>query len=150
MIEVYFDGACWPNPNGVATWSFIIKEENIETMWQCGQYPGEKTTNNLAEYTGLGKALRWLIDQGKNGAEIRIFGDSKLVVEQIKENWRCNVEHLAKLRDRCLELLKQFPNWSMQWIPGEQNRDADSLAVSKWEEISGKPFPDLKKLKGKK
>jgi ribonuclease HI len=61
--EVYFDGLCQPcNPGGTACYSFIIKNEEGHTIHSEHGLAAYDSTNNIAEYTGLLKALEWLIE----------------------------------------------------------------------------------------
>ena len=66
MIEVYFDGLCEPNPGGVATFGFVVKRDGKKIHEGHGLAGTPKTpqaTNNVAEYTGLIRALEWLVAQ---------------------------------------------------------------------------------------
>jgi hypothetical protein len=56
-IQVYFDGLCPPcNPGGTACYSFIVKNEEENTIHS--EYGlAHNSTNNVAEYTGIIKAL---------------------------------------------------------------------------------------------
>jgi ribonuclease HI len=42
------------------------------------------STNNVAEYTGIIRALEWLIANNYQNESIVINGDSQLVIQQIK------------------------------------------------------------------
>lgn len=141
-----FDGACEPtNPGGLGTWGFYIQEDAHGMKGRfvhadkgsLGQSPS--MTNNVAEYTALGKGLRWLFDAGKKG-RLLVRGDSKLVICQVTGEWNCNAAHLVALRDRCRELLAGF-EWKAQWVPREENEPADRLTRQAWEDITGKAFP---------
>lgn len=173
QVTIHFDGAAEPNP-GIASWGYTLHFSGGK--WDgakhsdCGVL-AQRNTNNVAEYTALGKALRALID-AKNlpvsddppdentprltkeaggptglprvgqGDSLLMRGDSKLVVCQIDGSWRCNAENLIPLRDRCRELLAQLEcSWSIEWIPRAQNADADALSVAAWCEFTKKPFP---------
>jgi len=77
---------------------------------------GVKTSSNCAEYLALLGALDWL--QGvkdKRGYLIEIFGDSKLVIEQINKRWKCKCDHLAVLRDRARKALSEFAGFKAHW-----------------------------------
>lgn len=145
-FRIWFDGACEPrNPGGVATCGWIIELDG-ETIEEGSQMVrrGEGATNNVAEYAALGLALRAILDSGlaKPGDTLAIMGDSKLVIETVAGNWQCHKEHLAKLRDRCRELLRQLDvEWSATWVPREQNERADALSQRAYVEVTGKPFP---------
>ena len=70
-IQVYFDGLCQPyNPGGIACYAFVIlaKKEHEQKQQQYYSEYGlaaepfsDSATNNVAEYTGIIKALEWLL-----------------------------------------------------------------------------------------
>jgi dTDP-4-dehydrorhamnose reductase len=65
-IVAYFDGLCEPNPGGVATYGFVVKKDGKKVHEGHGLAGTPKTpqaTNNVAEYTGLIKALEWFLAQ---------------------------------------------------------------------------------------
>lgn len=57
-IQVYFDGLCQPvNPGGIACYAFIVKNgEN--TIYPEYGFVARDSTNNVAEYAALIKALK--------------------------------------------------------------------------------------------
>jgi uncharacterized protein YukJ len=62
QIQVYFDGLCQPcNPGGTACYAFIVKngDHTIHTKYGLA---ADHSTNNVAEYTGLIRALQWLLE----------------------------------------------------------------------------------------
>ncbi|MFL6511285.1 MAG: ribonuclease H, partial [Nitrososphaera sp.] len=65
MIEVYFDGLCQPiNPGGISCFAFLVKSNGrtIHSEYGLAAEPfSENSTNNVAEYTALTKALQWLL-----------------------------------------------------------------------------------------
>jgi hypothetical protein len=85
---MYFDGSVCGNGCGIgillvsprgATYSFSIR---LSTT--C--------TNNLAEYEAVRKGMELLLEAGAEAVEI--FGDSKLVISQLTEEYRCESESL--------------------------------------------------------
>jgi ribonuclease HI len=107
---------------------------------------GEGATNNLAEWTALGLALRWLLDNPEvaSGNVLHIQGDSQLVIEQLNGTWNCNKPHLIRLRDRCREIIEQLAvvAWRANWIPRLENQEADALSRRAYEEATGKSVPE--------
>lgn len=146
-FRLWFDGACEPNPGGVATCGWVIKGPKGTTVAsgkrEVGRGPA--VTNNIAEYHALGTALRYMLDNHEtfSGALLQIYGDSKLVIEQINGTWKCNVPHLQKLRDRCLAILSELglAAWGAIWIPREENSTADTLSKEAYEDATGLAFP---------
>jgi ribonuclease HI len=102
-------------------------------------------TNNVAEWTALGLALKTIVQGGTEpDVRIHIMGDSQLVIKQLTGEWACNAELLIKLRDRCKELLRGR-TWSAAWIPREQNQVADLLGRELYKKTTGKEMPDRSK-----
>jgi hypothetical protein len=63
------------------------------------------------------------------GAEaVEVFGDSKLVISQLTETYRCESELLFPLWRQCQELMAQFRYINFYWIPRIQNSEANDLA----------------------
>lgn len=147
LFTIWFDGACEPrNPGGVATCGWIIKDSKGDQV-AFGKREiarGPAATNNVAEYSALGLALRYILDNHERfmPCALRIQGDSKLVVEQLNGTWQCKAAHLQRLRDRCLAILNELgAAWSANWIPREQNHDADALSQQAYEDATGMAFP---------
>jgi ribonuclease HI len=63
-------------------------------------------TNNLAEYEAVCKGMELLLEAGAEAVEV--FGDSKLVISQLTEEYRCESESLFPLWMQCRELMTQF------------------------------------------
>jgi hypothetical protein len=63
------------------------------------------------------------------GAEaVEIFGDAKLVISQLIEEYRCESESLFPLWVQCQELMAQFWYINFYWIPRTQNSEANDVA----------------------
>lgn len=127
MIVVYFDGACEPvNPGGVGTYAFVVVKDGEVIYREAGVAcePGPDCTNNVAEYTGLLLALRWLKARGLRGAVVR--GDSQLVVRQLTGQYAVRSERLRPLYEEAKELLRETSS-TVEWVPREENSSADTL-----------------------
>uniref|UniRef100_A0A6C0IA52 RNase H type-1 domain-containing protein n=1 Tax=viral metagenome TaxID=1070528 RepID=A0A6C0IA52_9ZZZZ len=123
---IYTDGGSRgnPGPSGIGG---VIRNDSGEVICEISEYLGIQT-NNYAEYTSLYTALLKAIDLELCNAEINIFMDSKLVVEQVNERWKVKNENLKEVYLKIKELLKQFENVSIDHIPRKLNADADTLA----------------------
>lgn len=136
MFEAYFDGACEPvNPGGTATYGAAIFQDG-NRAWECAEVycpePGDEreTSNNVAEYCGLLAVLRWFADQGLFEAQIIVYGDSKLVIEQMFGSWKIKKGVYVPLALAAQRLLRQFKSIKGRWIPREKNEIADKLSKS--------------------
>jgi hypothetical protein len=56
-----------------------------------------------------------------------VFGDSNLIVQQIRGDSQCLDGVLNSYRDRCLDIIKLFDTFSVKHIPWEEN-SRDRLA----------------------
>ena len=119
---IYFDGAADPNP-GPAAFGFSHRSLGSEVAFSCG-YLGTQT-NNVAEYHALLQSLLYCkLNSLRN---IRIFGDSQLVIRQVLNVYKVKSESLKKLCDLCKNLTSEL-NVSLHWIPREENQRADYLS----------------------
>ena len=152
-LTIHFDGACEPkNPGGWATYGWIVRDADNAAVVKTGHGvawgPGhEYATNNMAEYAALGWALKFLADTGWKG-ELKVYGDSQVVVYQLTGQYDTNAEKLQKIRARIMELLEKVGSpWTAHWIKREENEAADALSRVAYEQATGEKFPERKKKK---
>lgn len=74
-----------------------------------------KCTNNQAEYGGLIAGLQAARDRGCRDLHVR--GDSALVINQIKGDWRVHNAGLKPYHQAATTLLAQFDRVSAEHIP---------------------------------
>jgi ribonuclease H / adenosylcobalamin/alpha-ribazole phosphatase len=83
-------------------------------------------TNNVAEYTGVVRALDLARDLG--ATEVHLLLDSKLIVEQLSGRWRVKDAKLIPLWAAARGTLNGFRRWTATHVPRAQNSVADALA----------------------
>jgi probable phosphoglycerate mutase len=83
-------------------------------------------TNNVAEYTGVVRALELASDLG--ATEVHLLLDSKLIVEQLAGRWRVKDAKLIPLWAAARGTLNGFRRWTATHVPRAQNSVADALA----------------------
>jgi ribonuclease HI len=131
LIEVYFDGLCQPiNPGGISCYAFVVKSggRTIYTDFGIAGEPfSEDSTNNVAEYTALVKALRWLLENNLGSAKVEVNSDSKLIVNQLTGDYKVKAKRIVSLYKEVLLLKSKFQDIQIKWIPREKNREADTL-----------------------
>ena len=123
---MFFDGASKGNPGKAGCGALINENSHTsqnKTIWKGNKYLGN-TTNNVAEYNGLILGLEQASKLGIK--ELIIKGDSKLVIEQMKGNYKVNAPHLIPLYKRAKEL--EPASVTYEYIPRKQNGEADQLA----------------------
>jgi hypothetical protein len=83
-------------------------------------------TNNQVEYEALLHGLRWLKEMGIENVEA--FGDSLLVVQQVKGKSECLDRVLNSYLDECMDIVGSMDMFSINHVPRERNSRANSLA----------------------
>ena len=133
MIEVYTDGRAEPNP-GLGTYGYVVYKDGKRVHSGHG-VAGKEVTNNYAEYFCLAKALERL--EGSRDEQVTVFSDSKLLVSQMKGEWRFKGGNYAEMYLAAKELAERFTKISFVWIPREKNREADELTNIAFAEARG-------------
>jgi ribonuclease HI len=131
LIEVYFDGLCQPiNPGGISCYAFVVKSRG-RTIYSdygvAGEPFSEDSTNNVAEYTALVKALQWLLENNLGSAKVEIKSDSQLIVNQLRGDYKVKAKRIISLYKQVLLLKSKFQDIQIRWVPREKNREADRL-----------------------
>ena len=131
-ITVYFDGACEPtNPKGIATYGFVIyrgKKKIGEEYGVAIEPFSWGSSNNVAEYTAMLKALEYLKQHKLEKKRIVVKGDSQLTIFQMSGDYLVKSERIIPLYRTARQLIKNFSNLSFEWIPREKNSEADRLS----------------------
>ncbi len=122
-ITVYIDGGSRGNP-GPAAAAFILTD-HAGTKLKAEAFFLGQTTNNVAEYTGIVKALEAAKQIGTK--QLTIFSDSELLVRQVNGRYKVKSEQIRPLFRQVCHLLGEFENWKVQHITREQNKEADKL-----------------------
>ncbi len=124
MVTAYFDGGARSNP-GPAGYGVYIVDDLGNVLAELHGSLGI-ATNNIAEYSGLIAALQWAIDHDVK--QIAIKGDSLLIIEQMRGNYKVKNEGLKPLHMKARMLVMQIGNVSFHHVPRELNKDADRLS----------------------
>lgn len=130
MIEAYFNGVCDPNPGGVIGYGAVIfnDKEVIYEISKKIQLLPINSTNNVAAYISLIALLNYLKCKNFNENEIKIMGDSKLVINQMNNTWAIKDGVYKKYANLALERIKDFSDIQFSWIKGIENGKAQFLA----------------------
>lgn len=121
IIEIYFDGASKGNPGSAGAACWIINKDK-----QYGKYKYlNEQTNNYAEYSGLIMGLNEVKTQ--TDKKIKVYGDSKLVIEQMKGKWQVKSDNLINLYIEAKEITSKL-NIEFIHIDRKLNEKADNLA----------------------
>jgi len=136
LVEIYTDGACSGNP-GPGGYGVILKSGHRIKELSAGY---KNTTNNRMELRAVIAGLEAL----KEKCQVKIYSDSKYIVDAIKngwaERWRANNWYRNKkekalnpdLWDRLLRLVENH-QVKFYWVRGHaghpENERCDELAV---------------------
>src|ERR1035437_3532423 len=118
------DGAARGNP-GPASYGVIVRRPDGTPLESLGKYIG-RHTNNVAEYYALIAALDYAAAKGIK--RLRVQSDSQLIVNQMKGLYKVKHPDLQPLHERAKKQAASLEAFTIQYVPREQNGDADALA----------------------
>ena len=127
-IIIYTDGGARGNPGPAGAGAVILNAKG-KVLAEVSDYLG-KTTNNVAEYEALVRALaatKELFDAELSKMEIEIKMDSELIVRQMQGRYKVKAPELKPRFAQVKMLLASMPHYSFKHIPREQNKEADAL-----------------------
>ena len=124
MITAYFDGGARGNPGPAGYGVHIVDDQGTVLSEQHGSLG--IATNNIAEYRGLIAALQWAVEHELKSFTVR--GDSQLIVEQMRGNYKVKNEGLKPLYLQARMLVMQIGDVRFEYVPREQNKNADRLS----------------------
>jgi ribonuclease HI len=115
---IIFDGGSKGNP-GPGYGSYALRRSS-DGKEQIVRIDFEREmTNNEAEYESLIEALRGLIerieraDRSPEDFDLEVRGDSALVLNQVRGNWKAKDDRMRDLRDQARILLSRFKDWQL-------------------------------------
>jgi ribonuclease HI len=120
---LYFDGAVNVSGNGAEV--VVISPENK-------QYPVSarllfECTNNTAEYEACIIGLEATLEL--KAKKLEVFGDSLLIIYQVKGEWQTKDEKLKLYQNYLLRLAIEFEEIKFTHISRDKNQFADALAT---------------------
>jgi len=130
-LFIFCDGGARGNP-GPAAIGFVVKDSRGKVLIEKGQYIG-RATNNVAEYTAVIEALKWIIKNIPNFSisqflNFSFYLDSKLVVNQLNGLFKIKDAKLRNLIIQVRGLENQIRGKIFyHYIPREKNSQADKL-----------------------
>lgn len=146
IVTVRFLGQCLPrNPRGIACYAYIIRNKEGHLLDEsCGlaaEPNSPSSTNSVATYTGLIRALEWLIKNRYRNDIIKVYGNSKLVISQINDGETAisssNKNNISKstlsLYTKVMKMKARFYYISFELNNDSNNRHIDDKEI---EELS--------------
>ena len=110
-----------PGPAGIAA---VATDPAGEILVERAETIG-RATNNVAEYRALLLGIQ--LAKELEADEVELVGDSKLIVEQVKGNWKVKQDHLRPLHTKAKVALRELPKWSIRHVKRDDNTRADEL-----------------------
>ena len=129
-ITINTDGGSRGNPGPAAIG--VYASVNNEEIFTISERIGE-TTNNVAEYTAVIKALEKIIDNKIVSNKIKFILDSELIVKQITGKYKVKLPHLQELKKNVVDLVKKGREekiinlMTFTHVLREKNKEADKL-----------------------
>lgn len=130
LLEINTDGGSRGNPGPAAIG--VYAASNGQKIFTLSEKIGI-TTNNVAEYTAVLRALEKIMFDEIYADKIRFILDSELILKQITGTYKVKQPHLQTLRQQIVNLIKslrdngQIKLMSFVNVLREKNTAADKL-----------------------
>ena len=121
--EVYVDGAS--NQKGSGIGLVLISPEKV--IIEKSLRLDFSATNNEAEYETL--LIGMAMVQRMGGKSVKLFSDSRLVVSQVKGEFKAKDERMQGYLSQVKYLQPKFDSFDLLHVPRNGNAYADSLAM---------------------
>ncbi|KAG8491163.1 hypothetical protein CXB51_014306 [Gossypium anomalum] len=121
--KLNFDGASNAVGNGIG--AILVSPNGDHYPFTCKL--NFDCTNNMAEYEACIMGLQAAIERGIRILEV--YGDSALVIYQLRGEWETRDPKLINYRKVVLGLLKEFDDITFNYLPRDENQMADALAT---------------------
>lgn len=136
-LVVFTDGGSLNNP-GPAAVGFVVKKGG-KTIKKFAKGIGQ-ATNNIAEYTAVIEALKWLKTNYPSpqllNQQVNFFLDSRLVVNQLNGVFKIKDYQLRSLAIQVRRIEGGVgANFCYHYISRERNREADSLVKGVFKQL---------------
>jgi ribonuclease HI len=128
--SLYFDGS--KSKEGAGTDCVLIDLGGNKTLIACRLE--FECTNNTAEYEALLQGLRKALDLDIQN--LTVFGDSEIMVRQVKNSIHCLSPHLKSYHTEVWNLMNKFSAFNINSVPRLNNSKANLLA-----NVASKLFP---------
>jgi ribonuclease HI len=122
-LVVHVDGGSRGNP-GPAAVGVVIATPDGDVVHAVGETIGT-ATNNTAEYRALLRGIELAREHGAD--ELEIYGDSELVVKQVRGEYKVKDAGLKPLHAQARAALGEVGEWSFDHVRRDDNAHADEL-----------------------
>ncbi len=122
-LVVHVDGGARGNP-GPAAVGVVLAKPDGEVVHAVGETIGA-ATNNVAEYRALLRGIELAREHG--ASELEIYGDSELVVKQVRGEYKVKDAGLRPLHAEARTALSGVDAWTFDHVRRDDNAHADEL-----------------------
>jgi len=125
--QLFFDGASRTGPRGniiVGVGVVFISPQNYVIPRAFSLT--ESCSSNVAEYNALLIGMQIVDEIGVKN--LKAYGDSKLIVNQVRKEYEVRHEELVPYYDTTIYMAERFRNFYINHIPCHQNAHVDALA----------------------
>jgi len=112
----------------------VLRKPDGTALESLGKYIGRQT-NNVAEYYALIAALDYAAAKGIK--RLRVLSDSQLIVNQMNGVYKVRHPQLRPLHERAEKQAAALESFTIQYVPREQNREADEVANAALDSTGG-------------
>ena len=119
ICSMDFDGALWKYGAGIGIWAHnpFHQQNKVPTNVRLWSYKlAFDCTNNEAKYEALLIGLNILKKLGAR--RIVVYGDSKIVIKQVKGEYQANHLWMRQYKNDVLKILKIFQECILKWCQG--------------------------------
>jgi len=120
--SLYFDGS--KSNEGAGAGCILVSPEGEKTMLSCRLE--FECTNNIVEYEALIQGIYTAI--GLKVQYLKVFGDSEIVIRQVRNTIHCLSSHLKHYQSLVQDLVSHFLAFNISPIPRSQNVITNLLA----------------------
>ncbi|RDX62139.1 rnhA, partial [Mucuna pruriens] len=113
--SMWFDGASNMLGNGIG----VVLASPTDQCFPFSARLGFDCINNMAEYEACTMGI--IMAMERQVRKLRVFGDSALVIYQLKGAWETRDPKLVPYHEYIMELLVDFESITFQHVPREEN-----------------------------
>ena len=123
-LKIFSDGCSRGNP-GLAGIGYVILDMDNRIIVERAKFIGVRT-NNEAEYIAAIEALKEALSLDAD--EVELYSDSKLLVKQLRGEYRVRNPRLKQLHKLLSTIASRFRLFRIEHIRRIENMHADKLA----------------------
>jgi len=130
LCSMDFDATVGKDNAGIGIWirsPAFQPAKVLSNVRVCSYRLAFDCSNNEAEYEAFITDLKIL--KKLDAKRISIYGDSELVIKQVKGEYQAKHPQMRAYRCSVLDILRMFPEYTLTVVPQTQNIIVDSLAT---------------------